>query len=224
VTLSGLVEEEMVTAPLPGQQPHGVSATKRSPILTETSWSPRRELTLAEWLRHGRTLGAVARAAGWWIGDWSRYGSAKYGEKYEAAARITGYDIQSLMNMAYVASRFEISRRREKLSFSHHAELAALPPDEQEHWLNLAEQEGLSVHALRERLRRHACSPRRMGPPRLVDRAEVSAEREPGSDAEIICPQCGLHFHPRSVGEPQPAAGHRRSDPREADIRRPAPT
>ena len=44
-----------------------------------------------------------------------------YGERYELAAKVTGYDAQTLMNMFYVASRFEISRRREKLSFSRHA-------------------------------------------------------------------------------------------------------
>ena len=51
------------------------------------------------------------------------------------ASRITGYDVQTLMNMVYVATRFESGRRRERLSWSHHAELAALEPPEQEEWL-----------------------------------------------------------------------------------------
>ena len=38
------------------------------------------------------------------------------------------------MNMVYVASRFEVSRRREMLSWSHHAALAALDRDGQELW------------------------------------------------------------------------------------------
>jgi hypothetical protein len=186
-------------APLP-RRPQGVApsaAARRSLILTETSWSPRRELTLADWLRHGRCLGSVARASGWWIGDWSRYGGARYGEKYDAAAKITGYDVQSLMNMAYVASRFEISRRREKLSFSHHAELAALAPDEQEHWLDIAEGEGLSVRTLRDRLRRQARSERKIGPSLSVG-AEASKEVEQprSSDRELVCPHCGHHFCP----------------------------
>src|SRR5687768_3997103 len=90
--------------------------------LTSKSWSPRGAPTVADWVRLGRGLGALGRASGWWIGDWLRYGNARYGERYGAAARITGYDVQSLMNMAYVAGRFEVSRRRESLSFSHHAE------------------------------------------------------------------------------------------------------
>lgn len=34
-----------------------------------------------------------------------------------------------------VASRLETSRRRDVLSFSHHQEVAALPPEEQDRWL-----------------------------------------------------------------------------------------
>ena len=91
--------------------------------------SPDRHLDLPEWIRQGKSLGTIGRGAAWWIGDWVNYGSAKFGEKYARAARITGYDIQSLMNMAYVAARFHISRRRENLSWSHHAEVAAAIPD-----------------------------------------------------------------------------------------------
>jgi hypothetical protein len=192
----------MATAPPSGRQtrrPEGAlspAAAGRSPILTRTAWWPRQELTLTDWLRHGRCLGSVARASGWRIGDWSRYGSAPYGEKYAVAARITGYDVQSLMNMAYVASRFEISRRREKLSFSQHAELAALPPDEQERWLNRAEVEGLSVRALRARLGRGARSPRQLRPSRVALGAPVSTDGEQRAtgEAEVVCPPCGHQF------------------------------
>jgi hypothetical protein len=34
-----------------------------------------------------------------------RYGTARWGEKYAEAARVTGYDVASLRNMAWVASR-----------------------------------------------------------------------------------------------------------------------
>jgi hypothetical protein len=109
---------------------------------------------VAEWVEQGRWLGAIGRASAWWIGDWIRYGSARYGDRYLAASRITGYDVQSLVNMAHVASRFEVSRRRPGVSFSHHAELAALPPEDQELWLDRIEAGGLSVHALRAELRK----------------------------------------------------------------------
>src|SRR2546421_2999086 len=121
--------------------------------LTPVAWHPDRHLDLPEWIRQGKSLGTIGRGAAWWIGDWVNYGSAKFGEKYARAARITGYDIQSLMNMAYVAARFHISRRRENLSWSHHAEVAALPEEQQDHWLDIAAESRLSVRGLRDELR-----------------------------------------------------------------------
>jgi hypothetical protein len=174
-------------------------------VLTETSWSPRRELTLAEWIGHGKSLGSVARASGWWIGDWIRYGSAKYGEKYEAAARVTGYDIHSLMNMAYVARRFEISRRREKLSFSHHAELAALSADQQDVWLDRIEREALSVHALRVQLKRAAAQ---LPASQSLEGADLGApaKQRSGGDSEVVCPECGHQFRAKEKRDVPKAA------------------
>jgi hypothetical protein len=157
-------------------------------ILTETSWAPGGGLRIEDWVRHGRTLGAIGRGSGWWIGDWVRFGNARYGEKYDIAARITGYDTQSLMNMAYVASRFDSSRRREKLSFSHHAEVAALPLDEQERWLDRAERERLSCRRLRQELRTGTSSRRRL----------ATVEEQP------VCPRCGIPLATsrRELGRP----------------------
>src|SRR5687767_9839232 len=100
-----------------------VSSPRHPAALTTTAWSPRVELTAADWVRQGHWLGALGRASGWWIGDWVRYGNARYGERYGPAVRVTGYDVHSLRNMAYVAGRFDVPRRRGGLSFSHHAEL-----------------------------------------------------------------------------------------------------
>ena len=145
--------------------------------LTTTSWSPPGDLPVGDWIEQGRWLGAVGRASGWWIGDWIRYGNGRYGEKYGEAARLTGYDSQSLMNMAYVAGRYEPSRRRESLSFSHHAELAALSPADQELWLDRIEAGQLSVRALRFELR----EARR--------RTALRAARPPKHEPR--CPHCG---------------------------------
>src|SRR5688572_25663799 len=103
--------------------------------MTAIAWQSGENLNLEDWIRLGMRLGSIGRGAAWWIGDWVNYGNAKFGEKYSRAARVTGYDVQSLMNMAYVSSRFQVSRRREMLSWSHHAEVAALSPQEQEQWL-----------------------------------------------------------------------------------------
>jgi hypothetical protein len=139
---------------------------------------------VSEWVEQGRWLGAIGRASAWWIGDWIRYGSARYGDKYLPASQVTGYDVQSLMNMAYVASRFEVARRRPGLSFSHHAELAGLAPEDQELWLDRAEAGGLSVHALRAELRKA----------RQRSAARLALRVAPEPDDAVVCPQCGHRF------------------------------
>jgi signal transduction histidine kinase len=141
-------------------------------------------LDLHSWVAQGTRLGSVGRSVGWWIGDWLRYGNARFGERYVRAARITGYDTQTLMNMAYTASRVEISRRRENLSWSHHAEIAALEPEDQDRWLERAERERLSVRSLREELRRE----------RRAATARSSAAAEPDPHDELVCPRCGCRI------------------------------
>jgi hypothetical protein len=186
---------------------------------------------VVDWVRQGRWLGALGRGAGWWIGDWLRYGNAHYGQRYTAAARATGYDVQSLMNMAYVAGRFESPRRRPSLSFSHHAELAGLTPEDQDVWLDRAEAGGLSVRSLRVELRhaRNRAESRRVraearwrlaaaGPngtalgnerkaPALTNGSRRFARNAlrpaPRLRAvpEVVCPECGCHFAPRNGAE-----------------------
>jgi hypothetical protein len=179
------------------------SASRPLTALTPTSWAAGCELAVAEWVEQGRCLGAIGRGSAWWIGDWIRYGSVRYGDKYAAASQVTGYDAQSLMNMAYVASRFEPSRRRPALSFSHHAELAGLPPEDQELWLDRAEAGGLPVRTLRAELRktrersaarlslgRERTTPERNGAAATVgSRRFRRVERD-----ELECPHCGHHF------------------------------
>lgn len=60
----------------------------------------------------------------------------------------------TLWNIASVARRVESSRRREDLSFSHHAEVAAFEPDEQEAWLADAVRHNWSVRELRDEIQR----------------------------------------------------------------------
>jgi hypothetical protein len=172
--------------------PSARSAFEPRSRLTPTSWASGPDLGPAGWIQWGRWLGTVGRGSGWWIGDWVRYGNARYGERYKLVASITGYDTQTLMNMAYVTSRFAPSRRREGLSFSHHAEVAALCQEEQEHWLDRAMFERLSVRALRAELRR--------GPGRLdADRAHLEHAGDggaPHTTGTVRCPGCGQTFRP----------------------------
>lgn len=152
--------------------------------LTAVAWVAPRRIEFRDWVEHGRRLGLMGRNAAWWIGDWLRFGNAAYGEKYTRAAKITGYDVQTLMNMVHVASRFEDHRRREMLSWSHHAAVAACDRAEQDALLCRAESERLSVRDLREiiRVARRAPTP------------DAKARR--ADSPPITCPACGHRFGP----------------------------
>lgn len=187
-----MATRQLATRPqLPPNAPRLPATTESRSRVTPTAWTSGPELGPASWIQWGRWLGTVGRGSGWWIGDWVRYGNARYGERYKLVASITGYDTQTLMNMAYVTSRFEPARRRESLSFSHHAEVAALCREEQDRWLERATLERLSVRALRAELRR---GPRRIGHGR-ASRNDRTAVGRP-SAGTVRCPCCGETFQP----------------------------
>jgi N6-adenosine-specific RNA methylase IME4 len=102
-----------------------------------------------EWIHVGRKLMLIESGIQWAIGDWLAYGEFNFGEKYAQAIDTTDRDPQTLMNYQWVANKFPISRRRENLTFSHHAEVAALTFEQQEALLTLAASTRMSSKALR---------------------------------------------------------------------------
>jgi hypothetical protein len=165
------------------QTPTGLTeaASRPAATLSTVAWVPNADLAHPEWIAAGRRLGSIGRCSQWWVGDWLRYGTVRWGEKYVEAAKITGYDPKSLRNIAYVASRYELSRRRDSLSWSHHAELAMLDPAEQDEWLDRASQDRLSVSDLRTELRAQG-----RGSKNRTD--DDSIGEDPVS---VTCPNCG---------------------------------
>ena len=88
-----------------------------------------------------------------WVGDWLAFGEVHYGE--EAFAELGRAD-QTLANWATVARKVAPSRRRERVKFSHHAEVSTLPPDEQTEVLAKVEKEKLNVLDTRQEVdKRH---------------------------------------------------------------------
>jgi hypothetical protein len=166
---------ESVVPPKPQPRPSGG--------ISKVAWVPAGDLEQSEWLSTGRKLGAIGRCSQWWIGDWIRYGMARWGEKYSEAARVTGYDVASLRNMAWVAAQFDLSLRNDKLSWSHHVLLAPLEEEEQRHWIAKAVEQRLSVADLRLELRakRHGDREQEQGS------AGEGRPRKGGG----ICPHCG---------------------------------
>jgi hypothetical protein len=112
-----------------------------------------RDLPFDTWLRIGRHLSVLATSSAWCLGDWLVYGEAAYSGRYRDAIERTSLDYQTLRNYAWVARCFSLSRRRDRLSFSHHLEVAALPEPEQDFWLRKAEEHGWSRNRLRREVR-----------------------------------------------------------------------
>src|SRR6184192_3171929 len=118
-----------------------------------TSLSFPATLAMGDWLEIGKELFVINDASAWWLGDWLVYGQNRYPDRYKRAIEGTSLHYKTLRNYAWVARKFEDSRRRGSLSFQHHAEVAGLPAEEQDVWLSRAEERGWSVSALRSRLR-----------------------------------------------------------------------
>ncbi|MFI6507766.1 LmbU family transcriptional regulator [Streptosporangium sp. NPDC050855] len=110
-------------------------------------------MSLTAWSRLGRQIFIISDSSAWWLGDWLIYGQAQYPDRYKRAIAETSLDYQTLRNYAWVARQFSLSRRREKLSFQHHAEVASLPEPDQEIWLNRAEKGSWSRNELRRRIK-----------------------------------------------------------------------
>lgn len=139
------------------------------------------DISWEEWVHLGGTLSTMEVALHWWLGDRINRGEALFGEKYAQAVQETGRNYQSLVDIAYVAGRVELSRRRDNLTFSHHREVAPLPPAEQDRLLDLAESEGLTIKALRALAREARGLPAPAAPAADTLRAS-SPEEEDGAE------------------------------------------
>jgi len=110
-------------------------------------------MPISEWRNLGRQIFIISDSSGWWLGDWLIYGQNQYPNRYKLAITETSLDYQTLRNYAWVARRFAPERRRERLSFQHHAEVASLPPEQQDVWLDRADVHKWSRNELRRLLR-----------------------------------------------------------------------
>jgi hypothetical protein len=109
------------------------------------------DLDPERWRAIGTDLCCFGRAIPWWVGDWWAFGEHRYGARREITEDPgwQGPAYRTCANSAAVCRAFEISRRREALSFSHHEAVAALPTAEQDRLLDRAEREGWSRRQLR---------------------------------------------------------------------------
>jgi hypothetical protein len=160
---------------------------------------PRRGLQLPfrmpfeRWVVIGRQLSTVDTSLAWCLGDWLIYGEAAYEGRYRDAIEQTSLEYQTLRNYAWVARRFSLSRRRDSLSFGHHAEVAGLPEAEQDYWLRTAENLGWSRNRLRREVRA-SLSERSSG-------AEASGQSADDQSTSEGDPRRGVHLNIQLTSE-----------------------
>lgn len=119
-------------------------------------------------------FGTINRGSRWWIADLYEYVDLRHGEYVAQVMEATKLAPQTITNIISIGKRVPPSRRREGVPISSHAEVAALPPNDQRHWLKVAYDENLSRDELRARLR-----------PEL-----------PLAVPPLTCPHCGKEFRP----------------------------
>ena len=121
-------------------------------------------------------LGQLHRTSSWLIGDLLNHIERVYGETYAQAAEATGLSKGALMNYTSVCSHIPRSRRRPRVPFSTHMEVAYLEPDEQERWLKEAEHNRWTKEELRN--------------------ARKGTDLTPAVEVSCVCPTCGnAHTH-----------------------------
>lgn len=105
--------------------------------------------TESEWTQTGVALQYISGATMFWIGDWANVAQTTWSDKYSELIEATNYDYGTLRDAVWVCSAIELSRRRDKLSFAHHREVARLDKKEQTYWLDTAERLELTRQELR---------------------------------------------------------------------------
>lgn len=135
------------------REPQGRMSLDSRAMTRRTSLALPPQMPLDDWRHLGQQIFVIADSSGWWLGDWLVYGQDQYPDRYRTAITETSLGYQTLRNYAWVARQFSVARRRSTLSFQHHAEVASLPEEEQDRWLNRADKFRWSRNELRRRIR-----------------------------------------------------------------------
>lgn len=107
-----------------------------------------------EWVQEGLSLNKDYSDYKWRLGDWwNKDHGYGYRAKLLSGDDWDGPSRGTCDNAGSVSTAFEISRRREKLTWGHHYELMGIPMEEQDKLMDECEREGHSVMRLRQRVK-----------------------------------------------------------------------
>lgn len=102
------------------------------------------------WSEALRKIAPIEGGSPWWVGDLLVLQPKRYGETFAAAQELTGYKVQRLKDLKYVASKVPAAVREPSLSIWVHKVVATMHPAEQELWLKHAAEEGWTAKSLRD--------------------------------------------------------------------------
>ena len=109
------------------------------------------DISEEEWLGVGDILGRINHCNKWNLGEWLRLGNRKWGKTYDEAVK-RGFSYQTAADAVWMAGEFPLSRRRDKLTWSHHKEVAGLDAAVADRFLDDAVNHKWSRQALREQV------------------------------------------------------------------------
>lgn len=157
-------------------------------VLTPTGLQINGRPSFDEWMTYGQTLWAMRSAIQWAVADWIRYGEGHYADRYAQAVDETRMSNQTLQNYVWVAGKFEPSRRRGNLSFSHHEAVAAVSdPEIQDELLTRAAVEKMNREDIREAAKPFKpVRPERIQPHRPVTPIEVEPSKAQQTAVPVI--------------------------------------
>ena len=115
-------------------------------------------------------LGQINNSSRWWIADLLEYVQMRHGEYVAQVAEATGLAPQTIENILSIGHRVPPEQRVDGVSFSVHAEVAALEPMAQSRWLKIAKEQRLTKMELR---------------------AKIKPELPPAVRPTMSCPHCG---------------------------------
>ena len=135
------------------------------------------DLPFDGWERKGFQLGEDRSRCLWKIGDWWIFGERYDTRRYSVPDHF-GVNYHTCEKCAVVARAFSGFRRRKSLSFSHHAEVATLPPREADLLLDWCEESIAANGRPRSRreLRAKRDEMRREEVHRQVDKLNIAKE------------------------------------------------
>ena len=156
-------------------------------ITSSTGCLPRDECPEAAWKTHTQNVALMFEATGrkhgqaaMMLGDLLNWGEERFGEKYtdviDSTREFIRLSAKTIANWSWVASKIPPSRRRESLTLSHHEAVAKLPADEQDEYLMLADNEGLSVTELKAKIKEAHPSPPRTPKAKITVHVEETPE------------------------------------------------